>query len=151
MEEEQKGSALDQAFESAKQMVPAAQSDSKFLLFRPYIDPMSVRPYKPQDKGYYFKNYNNVNVPLIRYTLEDNGFREADRTQEWSICWACSNIKSQLYQGMQRFQKVNHFPKSTEITRKDSMYRHLAYAKEKHGERHFKFLPTTYILPTEMI
>ena len=104
MEEEQKeGSALDQALESAKQMVPAAQSDSKFLLFRPYIDPMSVRPYKPQDKGYYFKNYNNVKVPLIPYPLEDNGFREADRTQEWTICWACLNIKSQLYQGMQRF------------------------------------------------
>ena len=30
------------------------------------------------------------------------------------------------------------------------MYRHLAYMKEKHGDRHFKFLPTTYILPSEM-
>ena len=40
------------------------------------MDPITVRPYKPQDKGYYFKFYNNINVPLIRYTLEDNGFRE---------------------------------------------------------------------------
>ena len=29
------------------------------------------------------------------------------------------------------------------------MYRHLAYMKEKHGEKHFKFLPNTYILPAE--
>lgn len=59
------------------------------------MDPITVRPYKPQDKGYYFKFYNNINVPLIRYTLEDNGFREqSERQQEWSITWACSNIKS---------------------------------------------------------
>jgi tubulin polyglutamylase TTLL5 len=121
------------------------------LLFRPYIDPINIRPYKPADKGYYFKNYNG-NVTLIRYTLEDNGFREcADRSHEWSVCWACSNIKSALYQGMTRFQKVNHFPKSTEITRKDCMYRHLAHMKEKHGEKHFRFLPNTYILPAENI
>lgn len=30
------------------------------------------------------------------------------------------------------------------------MYRHLAFMKEKHGERHFRFLPNTYILPAEM-
>jgi len=49
-----------------------------FLIFRPYIDPISVKPYKPADKGYYFKNYNNVAVKLICYTLEDNGFREVN-------------------------------------------------------------------------
>lgn len=45
------------------------------MLFRPYIDPMSIRPYKPADKGFYFKFYNS-DVRLIRYTFEDNGFRE---------------------------------------------------------------------------
>ena len=37
---------------------------------------MSIKPNKPADKGYYFKNYNGISVQLIRYTLEDNGFRE---------------------------------------------------------------------------
>ena len=65
------------------------------MLFRPYIDPMNIRPYKPQDNGLYFKMYNNVDVRLIKYTFEDNGFRMADdRKQEWSVLWACSNIKS---------------------------------------------------------
>ena len=120
-------------------------------MMRPYIDPISVRPYKPQDRGYYFKFYNGIPVTLVRYTLEDNGFREAgERGQEWAVCWACSNVKSALYQGMGRFQKVNHFPKSTEITRKDHMYRHLARMREKHGEKHFPFLPTSFILPNEL-
>jgi tubulin polyglutamylase TTLL5 len=113
---------------------------------------MTIRPYKPQDKGYYFKFYNGVNVILIRYTFEDNGFREvSDRNQEWSVCWACSNIKQQLYQSLTRNQKVNHFPKSTEMTRKDNMYRHLARLREVFGQKHFAFLPLTFILPAEMM
>ena len=69
---------------------------------------MSIRPYKPADKGLYFKNYNGIDVKLIRYTLEDNGFREAtDRKHEWTLMWACSNIKSVVYQNLTRYQKVN--------------------------------------------
>ena len=48
------------------------------MLFRPYIDPMNIRPYKPSDNGLYFKMYNNVDVRLIKYTFEDNGFRAVD-------------------------------------------------------------------------
>jgi len=55
---------------------------------------MSIRPYKPADRGFYFKFYNS-DVRLIRYTFEDNGFREvSDRKQDWTMMWACSNIKS---------------------------------------------------------
>ena len=69
---------LDMAFEAALAAPQAVDNISmkKYLVFRPYIDPMTVRPYKPKDSGYYFKFYNGVNVNLIRYTFEDNGFRE---------------------------------------------------------------------------
>ena len=64
--------------------------------------------------------------------------------------WSCSNIKSQVYQGLTRYQKVNHFPKSTEITRKDCMYRLLARMREFHGAKHYGFVPLTFILPNEL-
>ena len=136
MEVKHEPSKLDMAYEAATAAPQGINniSNKKHLIFRPYIDPISIRPYKPQDKGYFFKFYNGIVVPLIRYTFEDNGFREVtDRNQEWSVCWACSNIKSQLYQSLTKNQKVNHFPKSTEMTRKDCMYRHLARLKEIHG------------------
>lgn len=113
---------LDLAFEQAVEAYQAVDNiqSKKYLMFRPFIDPMTLRPHRPTDKGFYFKFYNGVNVTLIRYTFEDNGFREvADRNQEWSVTWACSNIKAALYQSLTRNQKVNHFPKSTEMTRKD--------------------------------
>lgn len=99
-------SKLDQAFEERQMQQPAAmcQFSKKYMLFRPYIDPMTIRPYKPADKGLYFKNYNGIDVKLIRFTMEDNGFREAtDRKQEWSLMWACSNIKSVVYQSLTRY------------------------------------------------
>ncbi|TNV82551.1 hypothetical protein FGO68_gene13598 [Halteria grandinella] len=124
----------------------------KYICFRPYIDPISIRPYKPADKGYYFKLYNNVEARLIRYLLEDNGFREATkRDQDFTVLWASSNIKSQTYQALTRYQKVNHFPKSTEITRKDCMYRLLARMREFHGHKHYGFVPLTFILPNEIM
>ena len=40
------------------------KSSKKYLIFRPYIDPMDLRPYQPPDKGYYFK-FNNTNVKIV--------------------------------------------------------------------------------------
>lgn len=68
------------------------------MCFRPYVDPMSIRPYKPQDKGYYYKVNNNSAAKLIRYFMEDNGFRECSkREHEFTIFWSCCNIKSAVY------------------------------------------------------
>jgi len=50
------------------------------------------------------------------------------------MMWACSNIKVQVYQSLTKYQKVNHWPKSTEMTRKDCMYKNLSRMKEIHGK-----------------
>jgi hypothetical protein len=90
-------SKIDEAYEYRQNQPPASQCkfSKKYMLFRPYIDPMSIRPYKAPDKGLYFKFYKGTDLRLIRYTLEDNGFRDAsDRKQEWSLMWASSTIQS---------------------------------------------------------
>jgi hypothetical protein len=40
-----------------------------------YEDPIQIRPYPAPDRGYYF-DLRNCDIKIIRYTLEDNGFRE---------------------------------------------------------------------------
>ena len=61
--------------------------EKKYLVFRPYIDPITVKPYKPPDRGYYFKMHN-CDIKIIRYTLEDNGFRDARvNTLDWTLLW----------------------------------------------------------------
>ena len=111
---------------------------------------MEMRPYKPPDRGYYYKFYTSE-VKLIKYTLEDNGFRESlNSDQEWTMMWSTCSMKSQAYQCLHRYQKVNHFPRTTELTRKDCMYKNLARMQSQYGARHFDFIPKTFILPNEL-
>jgi tubulin polyglutamylase TTLL5 len=47
------------------------------------------------------------------------------------------------------YQKVNHFPNSFHLTRKDLMNKCISKMQIRHGMSHFNFLPTTFILPQE--
>ena len=46
-----------------------------------YEDPIQIRPYLPPDRGYYFE-MRNCDIKIIRYTLEDNGFREMPQKEK---------------------------------------------------------------------
>ncbi len=121
----------------------------RYLKFRPFVDPISVRLARPPDRGYYYRIFKG-DVALIRSTLEDNGFREATSSaQEWSIMWSISNMKSQVYQALGKYQKVNHFPRSVEITRKDCLCKNVTKMQSLYGFRHFDFVPKTFVLPQE--
>ena len=119
----------------------------RYLVFRPYIDPMNVRPLPKEDSGYYYK-FHNSDVKLIRFTLEDNGFLESNKNN-WSIMWHGGVVKSHVYQSLTKYQKINHFPRTHEITRKDLMFKNIARMQALHGSRNFGFIPKTYILPQE--
>ena len=69
------------------------------MIFRPYEDPIKIRPYLPPDRGYYFKFYNNTDIKIIRYTLEDNGFREITtrESKDWTIQWSTCALKNAVY------------------------------------------------------
>ena len=64
--------------------------------------------------------------------------------------WSCSIMKSNIFQQMNKYQKINHFPKSFELTRKDFMNERIARMIAIHGKRNFNFTPMTYVLPKEM-
>ena len=103
-----------------------AKMRKKYLVFRVYEDPIQIRPYLPPDRGYYF-DMRNCDIKIIRYTLEDNGFRELPNVkdlnqngssmkpgavmgstsgminkemlkQQASIIWYVSSIKMNVYQ-----------------------------------------------------
>jgi hypothetical protein len=121
--------------------------EKKYLVFRPYIDPLTVKPYKPSDRGYYFKI--TIDTKIIRYTLEDNGFREAkSNSLDWTMIW-CTSIRYQIYQSLNKYQKVNHFPKSSELTRKDLISENMNRMNANFGETHYNFYPRTYSIPKE--
>ena len=46
-------------------------------------------------------------------------------------------------------QRVNHFPSSTEITRKDRLCSSITLMQERYGKKYFDITPDTYNLPDE--
>jgi hypothetical protein len=50
---------------------------------------------------------------------------------------------------LNEYQKINHFPNSFELTRKDRLCANIVKMQEKFGKECFNIIPDTYNLPDE--
>lgn len=83
----------------------------------------------------------------ILKALDHSGFiRTESKYNANLILSALPKNKSLKY--LNRFQKVNHFPGSWALGRKDCMYRNISKKRREFGEE-YSICPTTYILPED--
>jgi len=54
-----------------------------------------------------------------------------------------------MYEGLNEYQKINHFPSISEITRKDKLCDNIINMQIKYSKEEFNFIPETFILPDE--
>src|SRR5690606_38727525 len=57
--------------------------------------------------------------------------------------------KPYIFQTLNQYQKINHFPRAYEITRKNHMYKNIIRMQELHGKENFDIVPKTFIMPEE--
>ncbi|OCT68171.1 tubulin polyglutamylase TTLL5 [Xenopus laevis] len=87
---------------------------------------------------------------LVRSVLSAHGFQEVNaNSNDFNIMWTGSHIKPHIMRSLTNFQKVNHFPRSYELTRKDRLYKNVQRMQQNHGFKNFHLLPETYLLPAE--
>ncbi|KAM6131250.1 tubulin polyglutamylase TTLL5 [Pterocles gutturalis] len=87
---------------------------------------------------------------LVRSILTAHGFHEVHpNSSEYNLMWTGSHLKPYLLRSLTDIQKVNHFPRSYELTRKDKLYKNVSRMQLAHGFKTFHILPQTFILPTE--
>ncbi|ESO12921.1 hypothetical protein HELRODRAFT_63814, partial [Helobdella robusta] len=87
---------------------------------------------------------------LVRTLLTCHGFKECEASSvNYNIIWTGSHVKPYFLSSMLKFQKVNHFPRSYEITRKDRLYKNIEMMQQNKGFKHFNFVPQTFVLPRE--
>ncbi|XP_053330304.1 tubulin polyglutamylase TTLL5 [Spea bombifrons] len=87
---------------------------------------------------------------LVRSILSAHGFQEVHaNSNNFNLMWSGSHVKPHLMRSLAGFQKVNHFPRSHELTRKDRLYSNVRRMQQNHGARNFSLLPQTYLLPAE--
>nr|XP_020446565.1 tubulin polyglutamylase TTLL5 isoform X3 [Monopterus albus] len=87
---------------------------------------------------------------LVRGILTNHGFHEVHpNNNDFNLLWTGSHLKPYILRSLQDFQKVNHFPRSYELTRKDRLYKNIQRMQQTHGFKYFHIVPQTFVLPSE--
>jgi len=83
------------------------------------------------------------------HALQRSGFQRTPTTRLANVFWS-NFLTAEQYAKLNRYQKVNHFPGSYGLGRKDLLVKNITKLRRHHGSRtDFDFLPETFILPTE--
>ena len=88
-----------------------------------------------------FATGSSLYISLNRMT--DAGLRQT-KTDDFSLYWASKTLRCHP---TNKWQRVNQFPRTREITRKDTLARNIIAMQQLHGRRHFDFMPQSFILP----
>lgn len=87
---------------------------------------------------------------LVSSLLSSHGLTEVSATNnDFNLLWTGSHPRPHTFSSLRSYQRVNHFPRSYELTRKDRLYKNVARLQHCHGSKHFDFLPPSFIMPNE--
>lgn len=90
-----------------------------------------------------------VYAPIVSKTFMGNGLCPTSG-KDFLVQWSGPGMREFAYQGLHEFQRVNHFPGSTELTRKDRLWEHFKEMKQAFGSEAFDFVPESYVLPDQV-
>jgi hypothetical protein len=145
-------SALTLSFPPHERYCPqisAAIDGRSFVLFAPACT-QDVPKMLPRNEFDFTFKMPRTDCGIVKAVMAENGFAEVHpHSSLFNVQWTGCGLKSESLSHLAEFQKVNHFPQSFEITRKDRLYHNVHRCQQLFGQRHFGFVPTTYILPKE--
>ncbi|GBP42687.1 Tubulin polyglutamylase TTLL4 [Eumeta japonica] len=138
---------------------------SLFPRVPPYLNFVSAEETTPQKLPNSIQKHlkwklTTITPIVVKKTLVNSGFRlvksECDtsecpyeETVDWVGIWG-KHMKSMMFRSIKDGQKMNHFPGSFQIGRKDRLWRNLQKLSSKHGHKEFGIMPKTYVLPLDM-
>src|SRR5690606_7195707 len=91
---------------------------------------------------------NAVEFNVIKKAFKLGGFKRTNSSTDFNIFWG-KRLKPSEFAKLNKYQKVNHFPGTYQLGRKDNLYRNLSRLKRMHNPKEFDFFPMTWILPGE--
>ncbi|XP_077978246.1 tubulin monoglutamylase TTLL4-like [Glandiceps talaboti] len=86
---------------------------------------------------------------VVKNCIARSGFRATKKSHEWLGYWG-KHMKAQGFKAIREYQKVNHFPGSFQIGRKDRLWRNLSKMQLHFGKKDFGFFPQTFVLPYDL-
>ena len=140
------------ATDKAEDIMWASSMESKrypIAVFNPSA--LSQPQTMPVGKRYHltFKTVQ-AEAKLFSQILLAHGFQEVcSANVDFNVMWTGSHPNPHIFKSMLPHQRVNHFPRSYELTRKDRMYKNIERLQIAKGPKHFNFIPKTFTIPTE--
>ncbi|XP_075009107.1 tubulin monoglutamylase TTLL4 isoform X4 [Calonectris borealis] len=90
-----------------------------------------------------------VTPNIVKQTVGRSHFRVSKKSNDWLGCWG-HHMKSPSFKAIREHQKLNHFPGSFQIGRKDRLWRNLLKMQARCGKKEFNFFPQSFILPQDI-
>ncbi|KAJ2944654.1 hypothetical protein O0L34_g4009 [Tuta absoluta] len=92
----------------------------------------------------------NTETKLLHRLLQAHGLQEAaPESKDFNLLWSGLHPKPDVLRNLSPYQRVNHFPRSYELTRKDKLFKNIEKMQYFRGLKHFDFVPTTFLMPAE--
>ncbi|KND03653.1 uncharacterized protein SPPG_01124 [Spizellomyces punctatus DAOM BR117] len=89
---------------------------------------------------------------VVKDVLESKGWLPyvEGKSLYWNLWWKGSRYRKSDYEACQPWQRLNHFPKTLNLTRKDTLYRLLKTMRGIYGPI-YDFVPLTFSLPNDYV
>ena len=117
-----------------------------------FSDQALARPHAYSVGSKYHLTFKTVNADakLISQICHAHGFHEVHASNtDYNLNWTGIHPKPHAFKSMLPHQRVNHFPRSYELTRKDRLYQNIERLQHSKGSKHFNFVPKTFMIPAE--
>ncbi|XP_041856917.1 tubulin polyglutamylase TTLL4 isoform X2 [Melanotaenia boesemani] len=92
---------------------------------------------------------STVTPNVVKNTIDRSHFKVTKKSHDWLGCWG-HHMKSPGFKAIGEHQKLNHFPGTFQIGRKDRLWRNLSKMRFRFGKQEFSFFPRTFILPQDI-
>ncbi|NXA46758.1 TTLL4 polyglutamylase, partial [Nothocercus julius] len=92
---------------------------------------------------------STVTPNIVKQTIGRSHFKVSKKSSDWLGCWG-HHMKSANFRAIREHQKLNHFPGSFQIGRKDRLWRNLLKMQTRYGKKEFNFFPQSFILPQDI-
>ncbi|XP_037644936.1 tubulin polyglutamylase TTLL4 isoform X1 [Sebastes umbrosus] len=92
---------------------------------------------------------STVTPNIVKHTIARSHFKVTKKSHDWLGCWG-HHMKSPGFKALGEHQKLNHFPGTFQIGRKDRLWRNLSKMQVRFGKQEFSFFPRTFVLPQDI-
>ncbi|KAL3274675.1 hypothetical protein HHI36_016054 [Cryptolaemus montrouzieri] len=103
----------------------------------------------PIGRKFFKWKLSTITPVLVRKVVSNSGFVMVRKSNQWLGTWG-KHIKSPMFKTLKDSQKLNHFPGTFQLGRKDRLWRNFQRMINTYGHKEFGFLPHTYVLPHEL-